>query len=606
MARLTKALLGFRTIRLTHPDLFALDVLAVIMGDGRTSRLYQTLRDKKELVLSISVSSWTPAFAQGQFLVSMNLSYENLSQAVDAVWEEVSDVKENLVSEEALKRAKNKIVADHVFSQESAQSQARQLATDWVATGDPYFSDTYVSRIQQVTLEAVRRVAQKYLTKDQITVAVVKPSSVASEQGGSQPVETSESQIRKRALPNQMTLLLKRNTAAPIVLFMFVVNGGLRFEPVDKPGLSRFMAGLLTKGTANRNKFEIARVLEDLGGSIKASSGHNVVSLSVAVLKEHFDVALDLLADVVLHPSFPQSEMEKQRHDTLMSIQRLDEQWTTEISRLFKRHYYRKHPYRNDVVGKAEAVESLSAEHIRGFYESIMMPNNAVLAIFGDIDPETVTIKVQKAFEDFQPGILEQPIVELETANIGEDETFETFNEKTSAAILVGYNGLTLADPDSAVVDVLDAIISGIRYPSGWLHDALRGGEKSLVYYVHAYPAFGVDGGYFGIMTQTAQENYEEVLKIILEQTALIRQRQVDATTLERAKNMCITMHEIGLETIEAQATSSALNEILGLGYDYDMKYPALIEKVNAADVLRVAKKLFSHHLIVSTKPKDG
>jgi zinc protease len=258
------------------------------------------------------------------------------------------------------------------------------------------------------------------------------------------------------------------------------------------------------------------------------------------------------------------------------------------------------------VVGKAEVVESLSAEHIRGFYESIMMPNNAVLAIFGDIDPETVTIKVQKAFEDFQPGILEQPIVELETDNIGEDETFETFNEKTSAAILVGYNGLTLADPDSAVVDVLDAIISGIRYPSGWLHDALRGGEKSLVYYVHAYPAFGVDGGYFGIMTQTAQENYEEVLKIVLEQTALIRQRQVDATTLERAKNMCITMHEIGLETIEAQATSSALNEILGLGYDYDMKYPALIEKVNAADVLRVAKKLFSHHLIVSTKPKDG
>ena len=84
---------------------------------------------------------------------------------------------------------------------------------------------------------------------------------------------------------------------------------------------------------------------------------------------------------------------------------------------------------------------------------------------------------------------------------------------------------------------------------------------------------------------------------------ALIQKEEVDSDTLRRAKNACITMHEISLETIGAQATSSSLNEILGLGYDYDVRYPSLIENVTAADVLRVAKKLFSHHLLVSTKP---
>jgi zinc protease len=151
---------------------------------------------------------------------------------------------------------------------------------------------------------------------------------------------------------------------------------------------------------------------------------------------------------------------------------------------------------------------------------------------------------------------------------------------------------------------VLDAVISGIRYPSGWLHEALRGRDKSLVYYVHAYPAFGIDGGYFGIMSQTTPENYQEVLRIVLEQLAMIRAGEVDAATLDRGKNLCIAMHEMGLETVAAQAASSALNEILGLGYDYDMIYPELIEKVTAADVLRLAKRLFSHHLIVATKPK--
>ncbi len=605
IARLTKACLGFRTVPLTDPDLYALDVLAIILGDGRTSRLYQAVRDNKGLVLSISAWSWTPPFAQGQFSISMDLSYENLAQAVDAVWVELSDVKENVVGEEALKRAKKKVVADYVFGQESVQSQAGQLASDWVATGDPYFGETYVSKIQEVTAEAVRRVAQEYFRKDGMTLAVVRPPAVEAGRREREPEEEWEPGIERQVLPNGMTLLLKRSAAAPIVSFQFFAKGGLRFEWPDQTGLCHFMASLLTKGTVTRSKLEIARTLEDVGGAIEASSGNNAVGLSVSVLKDDFNIALDLLADVVRHPSFPESEIEKQRQDTLMAIKKLDEQWTTEITRLFKRHYYRKHPYRNDVLGTAETVKRFSQEDIRGLYESVIKPNNAVLAIFGDMDLDVVTSQVEKAFEGFEPAISEYPIIELETHNIEEDEAFETLNEKTSVALLVGFNGLSLGDPDAPAVDVLDAVISGIGYPSGWLHEALRGRENSLVYYVHAYPAFGIDGGYFGIMSQTTRENYEEVLKIILEQLDVIQAREIDASTLERGKNMCITMHDMGLETVAAQAASCALNELLGLGYDYDMRYGKLIDKVSTADLLRVAKRLFLHHLIVATKPNS-
>lgn len=607
MAKITQAQLGFRTVSLTDPDLYPLDVLAVIMGDGRTSSLYRTVRDKKGLVLSISAGSWTPAFVRGQFLISMDLAYENLSKAIDAVREELSEIQRKPVSKKALTRAKNKVAADYIFGQEAVQSRARQIALDWLATGDPYFSENYVSKLQEVTSKDVMRVAKKYFQRDHMTLAVIKPPGAASETRELTSTSSdSWTKAKEIILPNQMTLILKRNTAAPVVAVKFAVKGGLRFEPVGKPGISNFMASLLTKGTENRSKLQIAKTIEDIGGSIRSGSGHNIVSVSVSVLKEHLDIALDLLSDVVLHPAFPEDEIEKQRRETIMSIQRLDEHWTSEITRLFKRHYYRKHPYRNDVIGTDKAVRNFSDKDIRDFYESIMMSNNAVLTVFGDIDPEIATSMVQNAFEDFQPGILEQPIIEIETQNIIHDKTFEIFNEKTSTAILVGYNGLMLADNDRPVVDVLDAILSGIGYPSGWLHDALRGEDKSLVYFVHAYPAFGVDGGYFGIMAQTTTDNYEKVLKIIIDKMTLIQSMEVNHTTLERAKNMCITTHEIGLERIESQASSATVNEALGLGYDYASIYPGLIQRVTAADVLRVAKKLFSHHLIVATKPNGG
>jgi zinc protease len=316
-------------------------------------------------------------------------------------------------------------------------------------------------------------------------------------------------------------------------------------------------------------------------------------------------VGLDLLSDVVLHPTFPRDEIEKQRRETLVAIEKLDEDWITEITRLFKRHYYHQHPYRNDIVGSFKAVEGFSRSDIRDFYEAVMMPNNAVLAIFGDIDPERVAASVKKAFEGFRPRVLEEPIIGIETENIVEDEAFEVVNEKTSAAMLVGYNGMTITDRDRPVVDVIDAVISGIRYPSGWLQDALRGGDRSLVYVVHAYPSFGVDGGYFGIVAQTTLNNYDAVLDAIESKMALIQQEELAPEELDRAKAMCITAHELGMETIAAQASIAATCEILGLGYDYARLYPGFIKSVSAAEVLRVAKRLFSHHLIVSTKPQQ-
>ena len=204
----------------------------------------------------------------------------------------------------------------------------------------------------------------------------------------------------------------------------------------------------------------------------------------------------------------------------------------------------------------------------------------------------------------WKAGKAAEPVISKTVAPLTRNESIKKQTDKVSAAIYLGTNGVTLEDPERPTVDVIDAVLSGIGYPSGWLHEALRGGNRSLVYVVHAFPSAGIDGGHFGIITQTTMANYEKVVEIILAKLQKIQQQPLTSEELATAKDMVVTMHEMGLETNSAQARSAAVNEALGLGYDWDARYPKLVEQVSAEDVLAVARRLFKYHLLVSAIPE--
>lgn len=605
-ARLTSMSIGFPSVTLKDPDLYPLDVLAIILGDGRTSRLYRRLKDLDRLVLSVGAFNWTPSFARGQFVITLNLEGEKRERAVEALWEELGRLQDRPVKKRELEKAKRNVVADHIFGNQSASGIASSLATAYVATGDPYFDERYVNEIQKVNRKDILRVARQYLKRSRMTAAIVTPSGEAREESVAKATrERDASKIEKRILPNGMTLLTKVNRTVPIVSFQFFGEGGLRFEPPGRAGLSHFTFGLMTKGTTRRSKTEIARAMEEIGGQITSGSGRNTFFVGVGVLKENFERGLEILADVVTHPSFPLEEIEKQRRDTLLAISRIDESWEREVQRLFLKHYYKDHPYANDVLGTEASVKSLTRGEIIAFYESLVKADNAVLAIFGDINTNDIVEKVTRAFRDLKPGRVEEPPRNVERPWLHRDDQVQIETDKVSAAIFIGYNGMNLLDRDRTAMDVIDAIVSGVDYPSGWLHESLRGGTTSLVYYVHAFPSYGIDAGHFGVITQTTMGNYRRVLNLILERMSEIRRDLVTNEELERGKNMVITMHELGAETNASQAYQAALWEVLGIGYDWGERYPELVRQVNREDILRVARKYLQHHLIASTIPRE-
>jgi len=604
IARMTKVLLGFPSVSLHSEDLYALDVLAFLLGQGRTSRLYQRLKDNENKVLSVNASNWTPAYVKGQFMISLDLPPENWPGALESVKDEIERFKKEPVAPEELEKAKKTAIAQHIFGQETVSAMASSLASSYFDTGNPYFDETYRDGLRSVTPEQILAAAKLYLDETRLNVAIIRPRGQpgVSDKVLAAPEAPSEVELKK--LDNGLTVLLNKDSSLPIVTLQLYGLGGLLLEEQQPAGISAFTASLLTAGTIERSKLDIARAIEDVGGSIQSGSNNNTYYVSVKVLKEDLQLALNILADVVQNAQYPQEEIEKKRIETLSAIQSLDENWQIELFRLFKKNYFQNSPYGHERLGTIESVKLFTRAQLLTFYRLMVNPGSSALAVYGDLDAGTLLPQIEQAFADWETKPYQPPDWPNETDPLKTSQVVEKKNEKTSASLFVGTNGLDIGNADRPVLDLLNAILSGAGTPSGRLYEAMRGGTEDLVYLVGSFPFYGKNAGYFGIITQTTLGNLEKVQEIIIQNLKRLQDEKVSDEELEGAKNILLTAHRMDLESISSRAQSAAVNEVLGLGYDYDQRYAKLVEEVDAEKIQQLAKKLLTHALIVRTIPE--
>ncbi len=606
ITRMTQAMIGFPSVSLNNEDLYALDLLAALLGDGETCRLHCRLKDQENKVLSVSASNWTPAFTGGQFIVSLALPPEQWPGVLDEVKEEIDLFKKDLVPEPELEKAKKATIAAHVFGKETVSSIASSLASSYLATGDPYFDDAYIEKTRKVTPEQIRTAARQYLLMDRVNIAVIKPAAAVDE--SARPAEAcapahENSLPELKQLPNGLKVLLKKDASLPMVTIHLYGQGGLGWEDQAKPGISAFTSSLLSAGTIKRSKLQILQSIEDVGGNLETGSDNNTYHVSIKVLKEDLDMALDILSDIVQNSQFPEEEIAKKRQDTLLAIQRLDENWHSEIVRIFKKNYFDKSPYQNDRLGTSESVQSFTRKDLLDFYHRMVNPGLAMLAVYGDIDPQAVLTTLEGRLANWKGLEVKPPQPPEETNRLTSDKVIEKKNEKTSAALFVGTNGPALGSVKRPALDVLDAVLSGAGNPGGRIFEALRGNDN-LVYVVGASPFYAKRAGFFGVMTQTTLGNLDKVQRIVLDHLRRLKDEPVPAEELEKAKNGIVTAQKLRMESLDSQAQSAAVNEVIGLGWKYDGEYIRLIQAVKPEDIQAVAKELFGHTLIVRTLPE--
>lgn len=584
----TYLMMGWHTVPLQHPDLYALDVLAQILGGGESSRLVRALREKDNLVSSIAAWSSTPNYNAGVFAIRAEMPPENLSKAGSAIWRETTKLWKEKVTPAELSTAKRQIESNFIFNNQDVAEQAEQIAYDELGTGDPSFSRSYVQRIKAVTADQVLAAAQKYVTSDGMTTALVTPRGKAAQATATAPVGSTKAP-QLMTLPNGMRLIIRENHTSPTVSIVAQGMGGSRLEPSDKPGVANLFAEMLTRSTRVKPYDEIAAQVDAMGGSFSSFSGYNSWGIDSSWLRQDWKTGLQLVAQAMMQPAFNEEDLVRVRQQTIAALNQQDDDPEIAAGLLLRRAFFGNHPYGRTALGTPFSVSNTKQQALVDFWNKVVLPKNIVLAIYGDVNADDVRKAAEAQFKDFvRTGSL--PPAPSTPAELTQFTAQELKKPGLKQAVLYyGYPGIDVRNADRYAIDVLDAALSGSNLPGGRLHRRLR--DNQLVYYVHAYDSPGLDPGMFVVYAGTTKDKVDEVKRIILDEVKKVRDADITPEELERAKSMAISAAAIDRQGNSAQARTAAGDELYGLGYRNDESYAARINAITIEDVRRVAQK---------------
>jgi zinc protease len=594
-----RMVIEYPTVQLTHPDLYPLDILAFILGEGRASRLVSDLRDQRGLVESIACASDTPAgYDGGRFQVMFQAEPQKAAAARAAVLEHLARVVKERVSADELARAKRQKASEFVFQRQACASVADDMGFNELLVGDAHFSDQYVRNIQNVTAEDVQRVAAAYFRPESLCVTSVVPTAAPT--AGAKPAAAvrKRPEIYRTFLPNGVTLLFCPVEGHPTVSIQMFMKGGLSVETANDAGTSAFMARMLLKGTATHKAADIAEALDAMGAEINASAGRNTIYLSARCLAEDFQKTFDLAADSLLHPSFPPDEIERTRALVLADLAHMSDTPAGEAALYFNRVFFTDSPYQFPVSGTPETIKALSRDALVAWHKKYVASNNLVVAIFGGFklgkDPEHVA--------DALKALPKNPALsfpkDVAPRQVAAREVYIKPTEKQAAVVYVAYPGMDVYNVrDRFAVGVLDTILSGYQMPGDWLFKVLRG--RGLVYEVQAFSMEGLRPGYVAARAVCQPQAVPEVVKIIEATLADAREKSFTEAEIEAARATVITEKELGRETLDGWAFEAAVDECLGLGFNFPREEIDRIRLVRIEDAMRVARQYLKKPVIV-------
>lgn len=408
--------------------------------------------------------------------------------------------------------------------------------------------------------------------------------------------------VKKTVLPDGLTVLVKEEHRNPIVALEALIKVGTEYEADRLCGIRNFCQSLILKGTKKRSSLEIALQLEFVGGLIDTSTAQDFVEVSVLTRPEGLDVGLDILADVIQNPVFPDQEVGKERRAILAQIEQLKDDKFEYAYELFKGALYQAHPYGRPILGTKQSVEAIQRDDLVNFHKSHYLANMTVISVVGDVKAKDIIGKISKAFKGFKPGELPEPIGMAEPKRTKSTEVTET-KDVEQAFLILGFLAPSVKAQDYPVLKVINSILgSGM---SSRLYEDLRE-VSGLAYELGSFFPTRKGSSHFAIYLGTRPENLSRAKELVLSQIERIKAELVNSEELRRAKAFCKGAFALDHQKNSRQAWYLAWYEILNLGYKFDRKYPDLIQQVTREDVQRVAKKYFKHHTLAILRPAEG
>jgi len=401
---------------------------------------------------------------------------------------------------------------------------------------------------------------------------------------------------KRTVLSNGMVLLTSEQRTLPMVSIELLVDAGSAHESAPQAGLANLTAKLLTYGTKRRSAVQINETLDFIGASFETGCGQDTASLSMTVLKKDLGTGLELLADVLTQPTFPQPEIDRQKQAIIATIRATEENPGAVAGKAFAATLFPQSPYGRPVEGTEASVKALQQKNLQDFFARTYRPNRSIIAVVGDVSEQEIASLLETALRSWSKG--EPSAVAAAPVKIGPAKLVRVNKDLTQANIVMGHSGVTRGNPDYYAIQVMNYVLGGGGFSSRAM-DSIRN-ERGLAYSVYSFFAAERSHGTFEFVMQTKNESAMEAIRIANDEIRRMREEPVSDQELNDAKDYLIGSFPLRLDTNRKVANFLAQVEYFKLGLDYPDRYPDLIRSVNGEDVLRVAKQYLHPEMLIT------
>ncbi len=518
-ARLPQLQMAWPSVPIYHADSYALDVLARLLTDGRSTPFYDVLVEEAEVAPNVSAFNSTAELG-GRFTLTVR-AYEGISlDSVHAAIESAfSRFEADGVRPEELERVKAGIETGFYAGLGSALGKAFQLAQYAIFADDPGYLRTDLERTLGVTAGDVMRVYRAYIAdRPYIAASFVPRGAPELALSGSQRAEVVEEEIVPGAeaeftvvrgeertptggfdrsveppfgdppalrAPAVWTAELSNGIAVkgiaddeiPLVQFELSVRGGLLLEDPEKIGVAALLAASMTEGTATRTPEELEQAIDLLGASINVSAGSESFTIRGSSLARNFDETIALAAEILLEPRFDEEAFEIAKQRTIAQLRQREGSPVGIASDVYSDLVYGDHILANGTQGTPESVESITLDDLRAWHAENLLPELAALHVVGDVSPERVQAAAARLASEWETG---RPVPEFPAPPQWDPSRaglyFVDMPGAVQSVLRVGYLALAETDPDFFPAEVMNFRLGGGGFASD-LTQELREGK---------------------------------------------------------------------------------------------------------------------------------
>ncbi|MEO7794176.1 MAG: pitrilysin family protein, partial [Thermoanaerobaculia bacterium] len=609
------SVMGWHTQGIGGDAELALDLAAQILGGGRSSRFFRH-------VIAPDAAATANAFHQqfddvGDFLVQTSFDESRRAEVDRRVLGEIERLKAHGPTDYELALVKNSLRSQIVLGLEDAVGQAQALA-EAEARENFLFLGERLAALDQVTPTQVRDAARRFLTVQGLTLyhyalngtpvldraaalaqveaalppaAAVPPAEPAialPPNFAAAPPATSARPATEMQLANGARLVVRERPGAPSVAIGLYLAGGRSAESSANAGITQLAVSALRRGAGKLSGEEIDRSFEFLGTALGSTVTPDSIGCEIEVVAENLRPALDLFAEVVLHPTFAAAGVEEERALQLATVRRNLDSSFQRPQALAVGALWPTHPYGLPAAGTEDSVAALSAADLAAWWKANLAAEDATIVVVGDVSAAAARELVEKAFADLPRRGSAHPALRPPAEPSTRTETVE-FRDRKQSAIVMAYTGPKPSDPEAARLKLLQNVTSGL---AGTLFAELRG-RRSLAYTVFAGYQPRREGGlvFAYLATEAAKEN--EAKEALLGELRKLATDGFGEKELATAKSSFAGSTKVDLQTNGQLRNELARGVLFGIGLDSTAKRLGIAQATTLVELRATAEKWF-------------